>query len=45
MFKMVFDEGDEDISHEVYSRAKKHISNAAKSFFCPRIRVVTAVWT
>ena len=32
MSKMVFDEGDEDISHEVYSRAKKHLSNAAKSF-------------
>ena len=32
MSKMVFDEGDEDISHEVYGRAKKHLSNAAKSF-------------
>ena len=32
MSKMIFDDGDEDISHEVYSRAKKNLSKAAKSF-------------
>lgn len=32
MSKMIFDEGDEEISHEVYNRAKKHLKNAAKSF-------------
>ena len=30
--KMMFDEGDDEICEEVYSRAKKNISNATKSF-------------
>ena len=30
--KMIFEEGDDEICEEVYSRAKKNISNATKSF-------------